>query len=261
MQAFLRWRRLMTPALADLASGEVYQAFLVFCRVAGALMLLPGFGEIHLPPRLRLACAVVLTLAVLPGLGERASALPPGLGALASEVAIESLAGVVIGLWARLLLLALHVAGAIAAQQWSLGGMMPGIGEPDGGPAVTHLLTMAGLALVFALDLHLGMLRALRGSYDLLPQGEVPDPGMLAEHVTGVVSEAFALGVRLSAPFLVIGCVAQLGLAVVNRTMPAFQVFFIAAPGITLSGLLLLALTLPALLLTWAERLGVVFGG
>ncbi|WGF87593.1 flagellar biosynthetic protein FliR [Marinivivus vitaminiproducens] len=251
----------MPPVLAELASGEVYGGFVVFCRVAGALMLLPGFGEIHLPPRLRLAAAVVLTLAVAPGLTERPAEAPAGVGALAVQIGVESLAGLVIGLWARLLLLALHVAGAIAAQQWSLGAMMPGLGEPDGSPAVTNLMTMAGLALVFALDLHLAMIQALRDSYGLMPLGGLPDPAMLAEHVTRTIAEAFALGVRLAAPFLVIGCLVQLCLAVVNRIMPAFQVFFIAAPAVTLGGLVLLVLALPAMLLAWAESLGAAFGG
>jgi flagellar biosynthetic protein FliR len=74
----------------------------------------------------------------------------------------------------------------------------------------------------------------------------------MALHVTRTVSESFGLGVRLSLPFLVIGFALYAGLGVINRAMPQMMVFFVAAPGFTLVGLVLLAITLPMLLWTWA---------
>ncbi len=46
------------PALAlpaELLAGEVAGVFLVFARVGAALMIVPGFGEHYVLPRLRLA--------------------------------------------------------------------------------------------------------------------------------------------------------------------------------------------------------------
>ena len=49
-----------------------------------------------------------------------------------------------------------------------------------------------------------------------------------------------------------IGFVLYAGLGVINRAMPQMMVFFVAAPAFTIVGLVLLAVTLPVILWTWA---------
>ncbi len=45
---------------------SVFAAFLVFCRVGGCLMMVPGFSSPRLPVRIRLLMALGVALAVMP---------------------------------------------------------------------------------------------------------------------------------------------------------------------------------------------------
>ena len=52
--------------LAALLPAEVFAVLLVFVRVGAAFMLLPGFGEPSVTPRLRLLLALLISLLVTP---------------------------------------------------------------------------------------------------------------------------------------------------------------------------------------------------
>jgi flagellar biosynthetic protein FliR len=171
---------------------------------------------------------------------------------MAGQIGAEIVVGLLLGTVARVLFNALHVAGTVIAQQAGLGLIIPASIEPEGVSALAQILLFGAISLVFALDLDRQLLLAIRDSYALFPLGQLPDPGSMALHVTRTVSDAFSLGIRLSLPFLVIGFILYLGLGVINRAMPQMMVFFVAAPGFTIIGLVLLAVTLPMLLWTWA---------
>jgi flagellar biosynthesis protein FliR len=241
----------MLPTFADLTAAALYGGFLVFARVAAAFMLLPGFGETHLPPRVKVVAALLVAAAMAGSVPGRPDLVPmPAM--MAGQIGAEIVVGLLLGTVARALFNALHVAGTVIAQQAGLGLIIPASVEPEGVSALAQILLFGAISLVFALDLDRQLLLAIRDSYTLFPLGQLPDPGNMALHVTRTVSEAFGLGVRLSLPFLVIGFILYVGLGVINRAMPQMMVFFVAAPGFTIIGLVLLAVTLPMLLWTWA---------
>jgi flagellar biosynthetic protein FliR len=252
---------MMLGTLADLTAGAVYGGFLVFARVAATLMLLPGFGETHLPQRVKLGAALLVAIAMAGNVpGHPASV--PAPGTMVGEIGAEIVVGLLLGTVARILFLALHVAGTVVAQQAGLGLLFPASIEPEGVSALAQILLFGAISLIFALDLHHELLLAIRDSYALFPLGQLPDAGSMALHVTRTVSAAFTLGVRLSLPFLLIGFALYAGLGVINRAMPQMMVFFVAAPGFTIVGLVLLAITLPMLLWTWAGAFdAALFGG
>jgi flagellar biosynthetic protein FliR len=241
----------MLPGLVDLTAITLYGGFLVFARIAAALMLLPGFGETHLPQRVRLIAALLVAAAVAANVPGRPEVLPAP-GTMAGQIGAEIAVGLLLGSAARILFLSLHVAGTVIAQQAGLGLLVPASIEPEGVSALAQVLLFGGISLTFALDLDHQLLLALRDSYALFPLGQLPDPGSMALHITRTLSSAFSLGVRLSLPFLVIGFTLYAGLGVINRAMPQMMVFFVAAPALTIVGLALLAITLPMLLWAWA---------
>ena len=241
----------MLPTFADLTAAALYGGFLVFARVAAAFTLLPGFGETHLPPRVKVVAALLVAAAMAGSVSGRPE-LVPMPATMVGQIGAEIVVGLLLGTVARALFNALHVAGTLIAQQAGLGLIIPASVEPEGVSALAQILLFGAISLVFALDLDRQLLLAIRDSYALFPLGQLPDPGSMALHVTRTVSDAFSLGVRLSLPFLVIGFILYVGLGVINRAMPQMMVFFVAAPGFTIIGLVLLAVMLPMLLWTWA---------
>jgi flagellar biosynthetic protein FliR len=218
---------------------------LTFARVGTLVMLLPGLGEMTVPMRVRLAVALVLTAILLP-LHEKAYTIDlKALGPVQLMLAEEMLIGAVLGLTARLAISALQVAGSVIAQQLGLGFVTAVDPTQDQqGVLVGNFLTMLGIALIFATDLHHLVIAALNDSYTLFRPGELLSVGDMAQHITQVITTAFRIGIQLSAPFLVFGLLFNLGLGVLSRLMPQMQVFFIGLPLSIMLGLALLLLVL-----------------
>jgi flagellar biosynthetic protein FliR len=217
--------------------------FLVFVRVGAVLALMPGFGEQGVPVRVRLGLALALSVLVVP-------VVQPGQPISADAILIEAAAGLVLGAGFRLFLMALQMAGTMAAQATSLSQLFAGAGaEPQ--PAFSSLLTMAALALAMAAGLHVELVRAIVLSYQMLPPGQLPDPAVVSEWGLSQVAAAFSLSFTLAAPFLIAGLIYNLALGAINRAMPTLMVALIGAPAQTLGGLVLLAVTAPAMLVLW----------
>ena len=229
---------------------------LVFARIGTMVMLLPGLGELSVPSRVRLGIALVLTAILLP-LHRSAyqidlKTLEPVLLMLGQELMI----GAVLGLVARLAISALQIAGSVVAQQLGL-GFVTAIDPTQGqqGIIVGNFLTILGITLVFATDLHYLVIAALNDSYTLFHPGETMATGDVAALFTRTTAMSFRIGIQLAAPFLVFGLLFNLGLGVLSRLMPQMQVFFVGMPLSILVGLLILILVIGAMMGTFLEYL------
>jgi len=232
---------------------------LVFARTGTMLMLLPGLGEQNISTRMRLTFALVLTAMLLPlhrnAYHVDAGAIGPAVVMLIEEI----LVGAMLGITARLTISALEVAGSVIAQQLGLGfvtAVDPTQGEQ--GAIIGNFLTMLGITLFFATDMHHLVIAALNDSYALFAPGELPATGDAAALVTKIVAGAFRVGIQLSAPFLVFGLLFNIGLGVLSRLMPQMQVFFVALPLSILLGLAFLALVLGAMMGMFLDYAGSV---
>jgi len=229
---------------------------LVFARIGAMLMLLPGLGEQNVSARMRLTVALVLAGVMLP-LHRSAYHIDPGELAPALVMLVEEILIGVLGLTARLTVSALEVAGSVIAQQLGLGfvtAVDPTQGEQ--GMIVGNFLTMLGVTLLFATDMHHLVIAALNDSYTLFEPGELPAPGDIAALITRTVAGAFRIGVQLSAPFIVFGLLFNIGLGVLARLMPQMQVFFVALPLSILLGLALLVLVVGAMMGVFLDYAG-----
>jgi flagellar biosynthetic protein FliR len=225
---------------------------LVFARVGTMLMLLPGLGEATLSARMRLSVALVLAAVLLP---LHRNAYQVDLHAFAPTLTLffeELMIGAVLGITARLTISSLEVAGSIIAQQLGL-GFVTAIDPTQGqqGIIVGNFLTMVGITLVFATDMHYLVIAALNDSYTLFQPGEVPLMGDVASLVTRTIAAAFRIGVQLSAPFIAFGLLFNVGLGVLSRLMPQMQVFFVGVPLSIVVGLLILFLALGVMMATF----------
>lgn len=230
---------------------------LVFARIGTMVMLLPGLGELTVPVRVRLTIALVLAAIFLP-LHRNAYTLDlRQFGPVLQMLGQELLIGVVLGLTARLTISALQVAGSVVAQQMGL-GFVTAVDPTQGQQSVIvgNFLTILGITLVFATDLHYLVIAALNDSYRLFAPGTAFLAGDIAALFTKTVAAAFKVGIQLSAPFLVFGLLFNLGLGILSRLMPQMQVFFVGMPLSILLGFLILLLVVSAMMGTFLDFLG-----
>jgi flagellar biosynthesis protein FliR len=222
---------------------------LVFARIGTMIMLMPALGEVNIPTRIRLGIALSLTLILLPLHRAAYQVNLETLAPLPVLLVHEILVGLILGATARVTISALTVAGSVIAQQLGL-GFVTAVDPTQGqqGIVVGNLLTILGITLVFATDLHHLGGAAITESYTIFKPGELIPSGDVASLATKTFALAFKVGVQLSAPFLVFGLVFNLGLGVLARLMPQMQVYFVGAPLSILLGFLILVVVIATMM-------------
>ena len=237
--------------LLPISQSMLWIGFVVFLRIGAIMAVLPAFGDQPVPARVRLVLSIMFTLIVAPAVAPGINDLPTSALQTVGLLGPEVLVGLFFGIVLRFFILALQIAGSIAAQSTSLSQIFGGSAGVDPQPAIGHLLVVAGTALAVLSGLHVQAASYMIQSYIMVPYAV----GMSAEIVSRVgtveVTRAFGLGFVLSAPFLIASLIYNVVLGVINRAMPQLMVSFVGAPAITAGGLLLLFLTGPILLDIW----------
>jgi flagellar biosynthetic protein FliR len=210
-------------------------------------MLLPGFGEAYVSPRIRLLFALVLSIVLLPIVAKHLPAMPASPILLVVHFGIEVLIGVFIGGAVRILISALQIAGTVVAYQSSLANAL--VYDPASAQQSalsSTFLATTGAMLIFATNLHHLMLAGIVESYQLFAVGKSLPVGDMSETAARLVGRAFVLAMQIAAPFIIVGLLFSLGVGLVNRLMPQVQVFFVAMPMQIVLGFFVLMLTVSA---------------
>lgn len=227
---------------------------LVLARVGTCVMLLPGLGEMTLPQTVRAGLVLALVLLLLPSLMPGLPGQPAHPVALAALLGTEMLAGATLGWLARLMVLALPMAGHIVSHMLGLSNVL----QPDAelgaqASVLERLFGVAATTAVMASGLYAMPLLALAGSYRIAPAGAATFAAEGPGAVAGAVATAFALALQLATPFVLAGIVWQVALGLLARLVPRLQVYFVAMPGQILGGVLLLGLLGVAVLGAWQD--------
>jgi flagellar biosynthetic protein FliR len=241
--------------------GTILALFLAFCRMGGCIMVLPGFGSARIPTNVRLIVAIAVSMAVLPLLWDViyprvSSPAPIYIGLIASELMV----GVVYGLIARLYTLGMQYAGAILTM--SIGFTAPGgmdVLEDTSENQLTNMLSFSALLMLFMLDFHHVIFRALVESYTATPVGGVIDPQKMLITLTDTLRATTDLMLRLASPFLIYGLMFNVAIGLINKLAPQIPVFFISTPFLLAGGLFLLYLTIAAFIRQFADGFATVF--
>ncbi|MBL6946492.1 MAG: flagellar biosynthetic protein FliR [Rhodospirillales bacterium] len=247
--------------LGELLNLNLFGFFLVFARVGTAIAFLPGFSAAYVSPRIRLLLALTVTLVVLPMLIADLPVIPESPVGLTLLILSEALIGSFFGILGRIAMGALHTAGTMIAYLSSMANafVQDPISEQQGSVISGFLMTV-GVVLVFVMDVHHLMLRAIIQSYSLFIPGEMPMLGDLAQVVARRVMDSFFLGVQLASPFLVTGITHYVMLGILGRLMPALPVFFFGLPIQIATQLSVMILVLSSIMLVFMTRFSEMFG-
>jgi len=238
---------------SGLGQDMMVKAFVVFLRVGAIVSLLPVFGEQSIPTRVKLGLAIAFTVIVAPAAPDipETVSMPQGVGLLLAETST----GLFLGLMLRLFVIALQIAGSIAAQSTSLSQLFGGNGM-DPLPALGHVLVLGGLALATVFGLHVQFAEFMIHSYAMVPIGDVISAELVTRAGVSELARSFSLGFTLAAPFVIASLIYNVTLGIINRAMPQLMVAFVGAPAITAGGLIILTLAAPLMLSLWIDALG-----
>jgi flagellar biosynthetic protein FliR len=248
--------------MQELLAIDVYLVTLVFARLGSAVMVLPGFGELTIPPRVRLGFALTLSFVMFPLV---APALPPAPTALYAYVVLligEIVIGIVIGLIARLLVSSLQVAGTIIGFNTGLASAQ--LFDPNAGQqgAITGaFLSTIGVTTLFATNMHHLMIQALADSYRMFVPGAAIPVGDFSEMASRLVAQSFGIGFQIALPIVIVGTIIYVAMGLMSRLMPQIQVFFIALPVQIVVGFAILSITLGAGIMMFIDAFEAAIGG
>lgn len=241
--------------LEQFLTAGVFAFILTFVRIGTALTIMPGIGDSFTPQQIRLYIALGVSLVLAPLVAPMMPSPVPGGMALVTLLIMEFIIGLFIGSIARVMMMALDTAGMVISMQSGLGNAQlfnPAFSSQ--GSLIGAFLSVTGVIVLFATNMHYLLFFGLIDSYQMFPVGSIPDTGSMADLMAGAVAASFLIGVQISAPFLIVGMIIYIGMGVLSRLMPQIQVFMVAMPVQILISLMTLAIALSAGMLFWAHK-------
>lgn len=252
--------------LSNLISQEIFAYLLIMTRLGASLMFIPALGDNTIPPRVRVTLAMALTLVVYFVLHDKIPLMPTQTIKLFLLIMREALIGIIIGLFARFLMSAVHTAGAVIASSTGLAAAQAF--DPTQGAQsalFSTLLTLMAVTLIFVTDIHHQLIWAIVNSYNVFPIGfETLDFGGIAGIAANIASNSFALGIQLAAPFMIFTLMFYISMGILVRMMPQLPVFFVVMPLKIALGLWVFAMVITSLLrwfiVSFEDNLSSLFG-
>jgi flagellar biosynthetic protein FliR len=233
-------------------SGHVFGVLFIFCRVSAVLILLPGFGETYVSQRTRLMLAFAISLILIGPMLSLVPPVPDDVSRLAGMLGYEIAIGLFYGSIVRLAMSILETIGFVIALTTGLSNatvLNPALATQSTLPSA--LLSVAGVTLVFVTGLDEFLLRSLAATYDIFPPGGALMAGDMAQGYTQAMSKSFLVGIELASPFMVIGLLMYVALGIMQKLMPAVQLFLIMLPVQIWGGMVLMAITISGIMTIW----------
>jgi flagellar biosynthetic protein FliR len=237
-----------------LVSG-IFAFLLIFTRLGTAMMIMPGMGDSFVNTRVRLLMVLGMSFVLTPVMQSFMPEQVPSFPVLFSLIMMEFVIGLFFGSLARIFMVALDVAGMIISTTSGLANAQvfnPAFSTQ--GSITGAFLSMTGVVLLFATNLHHMLIYGLVESYHMFPVGAVPDTGSMAQLVTSAFSSSFLVGFQIAIPFVVVAMMLYIGMGVLSRLMPQVQVFILALPVQIMLSLVTLSLILSSAFLFWLTK-------
>lgn len=241
--------------LGDVLPQEAFGFILVSIRLTALVMLVPVLGDKSIPQRVRVALGLSVSTIVYMSIRTELPPIPAGVISLVLLFLREFLIGMTLGVMMRYMMSSLHTAGSVIAFQSGLAAARafdPAQGQQSA--VVAALLNLVAITLILVTDLHHLMIQGMAYSFQKFPIGEPLYFEDFATTATTLLATAFALGFQIAAPFIVYGIVFNLGLGLLARMVPTFQVFFVAMPLNIFMGITLVMILLGGIMTLFLEK-------
>lgn len=252
----------MSPVTMQLA--ELFPFLLVFARVTGAVLMIPGLGSQYINAPIRILFCMAIAAVMVPQVIDGMPRSPDEPYMFFTFVITETLIGLFIGMMGRMLLASMELAGTVIGFQSGLMNafvMNPAEGRQSSLPS-TYISIMV-LALIFICDIHHLALQAVFDSYQVFHPGEIANYDALTDNfmksIVKMLTEAFVLGTQIAAPLIIMSLLFFMGMGLLNRLMPQLQVFFIAQPFQIFTGFMIISMLISSACMTIIERLSYMY--
>jgi flagellar biosynthetic protein FliR len=229
-------------------TGHVPVFLMVLVRMMGLFIVSPLLSATHLPPRVKIFLALMLSAAIFPLVSQDVQApltldLPGLLVLLVREAAL----GYVMGLVAAAPLLFLEASGMLAGHQMGLG--LARVYNPEAdidADIIGQLLYYVGAGVFLAFNGVEILIASMVDSFGILPMGGF-SPGMsVVQTLLAIISTGADVALRVSAPASGSILLVVIVLGVLGKTAPQLNAMTIGFIIKILVGIAVLAFSLYA---------------
>jgi flagellar biosynthetic protein FliR len=220
---------------------------LVLFRISGLVLAAPLFSSAVIPMRIKILLSMAIAAAVFPLASVHLAGpvtLATALTGLAGELAI----GLFVGFCVSIMLMSVQIAAEFVSHQ--AGILLGSVFNPmlDSSESVlSQLYYFAAMMGFLAIGGHRQLVRAVLDSFETIPVMGFRVVDGLLELVVDLVSIAFEMALRISAPVVVALLLALIALGFISRTVPQLNILTIGFPLKLAMALLVLALTVMSL--------------
>ena len=227
-------------------------AAMLFLRIVTLFFFLPIFGDQVVPIRLRIALGIAFSFFTYPIVSEFLTQKDNLLQWSAFTLVIASLREVVfaiaIGFSAKLIFfgssIASHLVGINMGFQ-AASMFNPTLNERESSYSV--LQNWIVIVLFLTLNIHHIFIEGIVKSFVNVPIGPIPNASSLAKISLHIASEAFTLGLRFAAPLITVQILINISMGLLNRSLPALNVFVISFPLSFITTMIILFLSISSL--------------
>jgi flagellar biosynthetic protein FliR len=208
---------------------QVMKFLLVLARVGGIFTACPVFANVHVPPRVRVAMAVAMTIVFFPmveGGIDRLEVLP-----FVFAVVREACIGLTIGFVVALVFSAIHVAGAY--MDLVVGFGFANIVDPmvkETNAVVGQFYNLLATLIFLCINGHHIVIRGLAESFAVLPLAHNDIAGLAAQGIMTAFAAIFGSALRIALPVVGATFLTDVSLGILARTVPQLNVFVVGFP-------------------------------
>ena len=204
---------------------------LTLIRVSLIVFLLPFFGGETIPPMVKAAVCVVVTLAIWPHLSLPGELFPAHPANILILVLSEIILGLLLGMLVQFVFVGFQTGGQIIGFQ--MGFSMISLADPSTGAQLvitSFLAQTVAMAIFLTMEGHLYILSALMGSFKIIMPGQLFISGTNMADIITLSGQMFTLALKIAGP--IIGCLfmVDLALALMAKAAPQMNLLMIGFP-------------------------------
>ncbi|NTZ18197.1 flagellar type III secretion system protein FliR [Paenibacillus sp. JMULE4] len=221
---------------------------LILCRVTSFFVVSPVFSAQHVPAQFKIGLAFFTAFIAYFGVGTAAPVAMDSLYVL--TVIREVLVGLCLGFIAYMFFTIVQIAGSFIDLQMGFG--IANVIDPMTGaqsPILGNLKYIIALLLFLSFNGHHFLLEGIMRSYEWIPLDNnlfyLNNNGQLSDFMIRTFSSVFSISFQIAAPLVVALFLADVGLGLLARVSPQFNIFVIGLPLKILLGFVMLLLLFP----------------
>ena len=227
------------------------QVSLVFLRLMGFFLLLPGFSHEAIPSTVKILLGLSLSLAFYPIVQSYLPAFPDTWSGIVAAVLRETTLGLLMGFSAYVTFEAINLAAQFVGYQIGFG--TASLVDPQNQSSVSIFVPLhswIALMIFFFSNMHYDMIRLFVLSFQITHrmQDTLLQNVNLLNYIVALTAKLFVLAVQMAAPFTVLVLSSNVAVGILSRMMPQMNVILFTFPITILLGFATLYLLAPDLM-------------